>query len=429
MMHLQERQCSSALLLNEWIELSNCETSIQHAVVSVVFTKDHNGDWRYLLGHCELVSNGSLDSVEVVYPSFSFVKREILNFSLSGFLAALEGEGFIISENFPPLKKADSSQINWMRGLIPSHATKSEFPVLKYSVRLGSELSFYESPLIGFDLPYVDSVSQHIKNFLELEHFHGNSDGQKGEFSIKINNYSARINFDGQFLSFDANVYAHLVGKNSSSQLINLSEKQQLHMTVQDLSDSEIFLINRNNEILDYRSRSHWKYRLESGADKTTSRKLLALIEAGESQYLEFKKYIEVTKNRNQKSEELEKTVCAFSNAYGGQLLIGVNDEGNVDGVNDFLVQHYNCAIEEAVPLYVKGINKRLSENLKNNQCYDISHLVIGDKYIIVVDVERSEELNYGVTQEWAYVRVGATSRKMRSAESRPENRKLPLEF
>ncbi len=121
--------------------------------------------------------------------------------------------------------------------------------------------------------------------------------------------------------------------------------------------------------------------------------------------------------------------MCAFSNAYGGQLLIGVNDEGNIDGLNDFLVQHYNCAIEEAVPLYVKGINKRLSENLKNNQCYDVSHLVIGDKYIIVVDVERSEELNYGVTQEWAYVRVGATSRKMRSTESRPENRKLPLEF
>ena len=429
MMHLQERQCSSALLLNEWVELSNCETSIQRAVFSVVFTKDHNGDWRYLLGHCELVSNASIDSVEVIYPSFSFIKIEILNFSLSGFLAALEGEGFMISENFPPLRKADSSQINWMRGLIPSHATTSKFPVVKYVTKLENELSFHESPLIGFNLPYIDSVNQHIKNFLELDHFHGSSDGQKGEFAIKINNYSACINFDAQLLSFKANVYACLVGKNSSGQSINISEKDQLNITVQDLSDSEIFLINRNNEILDFRSKSHWKYRLDSSVDKTTSKKLLTLIEAGEGQYLEFKKYIEVTKNRNQKSEELEKTVCAFSNASGGQLLIGVNDEGNIDGVNDFLVQHYNCAIEEAVLLYVKGINKRLSENLKNNQCYDVSHFVIGDKYIIVVDVDRSEELNYGVTQEWAYVRIGATSRKMRSAESRPETKKLPFEF
>lgn len=428
-MHLQERQCSSDLLLNEWVELNNCETSTQHAVFSVVFTKDHNGDWRYLLGHCELASNVSIDSVEIIYPSFAFIKIEILNFSLSEFLVALIGEGFKISENFPPLRKADLSQINWMRGLIPSHATKSAFPIVKYATKLEGELSFHESSLIGFELPYVDSVSQYIKNFLELDHFHGNSDGQKGEFAIKINNYLAHINFDAQLLSFKANIEACIVGRNSTGQSINISEKATLNMTVQELSESEIFLINKNNEILDYRSKSHWKYRLGSPADKATSGKLLALIEAGEGQYLEFKKYIEVTKNKNPKAEEIEKTVCAFSNAYGGQLLIGVNDEGNIDGVNDFMVQHYNCAVEEAITFYIKEINKRLSENLKNNQCYDISHFVIGDRYIVIVNVDRSEELNYGVAHEWAYVRVGATSRKMRSAESRPAINKTPFGF
>lgn len=429
MMQLQERQLSSSSLLNECAGLGDYEAPNQCAVLSVVFAKDNNGNWRYLLGQCELISEMAIDPTEIIYPSFAFIKRKILNFSLSEFLATLVGEGFTISENFPSLKKSDALSINWMKELIPSHATKNEFPVVRYTTTLENGVSFQDNPLIAFELPYVESAREYVKKFLHMDNFHGSSDSRIGEFSIEISDYSARINFNAGTLSFKANVEACIVGRKSSGQPINLSEKDKLNMKIKELSESDVFLINRNNEILDYRSKSHWKYRLESSVDKTTSKKLLTLIDAGEGQYLEFKKYIEVTKSRNQKAEELEKAVCAFSNAYGGRLLIGVSDDGNVDGVNESLALHYSCTIEDAVAFYVKDIYKRLSETLKNNQCFDVSYCLIGDKYIIVVDVERSGELNYGVTHEWAYVRVGATSRKMRSAESRPETNKTSFEF
>lgn len=254
-----------------------------------------------------------------------------------------------------------------------------------------------------------------------MDGFHGISDSRKGEFSIEISDHSARINFNEDSLSFKANVEACIVGKNSSGQSINLSEKDQLNLTIKELSESEIFLINRNNEILDYRSKSHWKHRLDSGVDKTTSKKLLTFIEAGEGQYLEFKKYIDVTTSKNSKAEDIEKAVCAFSNAFGGKLLLGVSDDGNIDGVDEAVSKQYECNLAKAVEKYIFDIKKRLSEILKNNQCYEISSVKIGDKTLVCLDVSRSSELNHCVNHDWAFVRVGATSRKMRSAEERPK--------
>lgn len=420
-MQLQERQLGSSSLLNEYAGLGDYETRDQCAVLSVVFAKDNSGNWRYLLGHCELISETSIAPAEIVYPSFSFVRRKILNFSLSEFLAALISEGFMISENFPPLKKADALSINWMRGLIPSHATKNEFPVVRYTTTLENGLSFQDNPLIAFDLPYVESAREYIKIFLHMDSFHGSSDSRIGEFSIEISDYSARINFNAGTLSFKANVEACIVGRNSSGQPINLSEKDHLNMTILELSESDVFLINKNNEILDYRSKSHWRYRLEGNIDTSISEKLLVLTEAGEGQYLEFKKYIDVTTSRNSKAEDIEKAVCAFSNSFGGKLLLGVSDDGNIDGIDEAVSKQYQCNLSEAVEKYIFDIKKRLSEILKNNQCYGISSIKIGDKTLVYLDVSRSGELNYCVNHDWAFVRVGATSRKMRSAEERPK--------
>lgn len=61
---------------------------------------------------------------------------------------------------------------------------------------------------------------------------------------------------------------------------------------------------------------------------------LKALIQQGESETLEFKQSFD---------KEAIETVCAFANAKGGQILIGVTDEGALKGVqvSDETIQQY----------------------------------------------------------------------------------------
>ena len=56
------------------------------------------------------------------------------------------------------------------------------------------------------------------------------------------------------------------------------------------------------------------------------SNDLVALVNQGEGQRLEFKKKVDYP-------EKVVKEVIAFANSDGGNLLIGVDDDGNISGV------------------------------------------------------------------------------------------------
>ena len=56
-----------------------------------------------------------------------------------------------------------------------------------------------------------------------------------------------------------------------------------------------------------------------------TEAELLELIEGGEGRGLEFKRGLP-------RDERLARTLCAFANTRGGLLLVGVNDDGSLEG-------------------------------------------------------------------------------------------------
>ncbi len=74
---------------------------------------------------------------------------------------------------------------------------------------------------------------------------------------------------------------------------------------------------------------------------------LLALIDQGEGITVEFKKC------QNEVSSDVYPTVCSFSNRFGGHIFMGVNDAGEIIGVNK------NC---------VKDMRKNFSNMLSNPQ-------------------------------------------------------------
>jgi hypothetical protein len=89
--------------------------------------------------------------------------------------------------------------------------------------------------------------------------------------------------------------------------------------------------------------------------------KLLSLIRKMESKELEFKQTLSMDIKTQQKekwiSDSAIKTVAAFLNTQGGDLLIGVNDEGEIVGVNNEIEKFHKSNTDKYL-LYFKDLLK-----------------------------------------------------------------------
>lgn len=146
------------------------------------------------------------------------------------------------------------------------------------------------------------------------------------------------------------------------------------------------------------------------------------LIEQGENNKLEFKSSLRWDWKTNSLNKFLEivinKTLSAFLNSHGGVLLIGVDDKGNVlglekdyltlrrqdgDGFIQFLVQVMNNRIGKEYSQYI-------SAHIKNVQ----------EKDVCVIDVKPSETpvfIKYDNKEEF-YIRASATSQPLNIREA-----------
>lgn len=114
---------------------------------------------------------------------------------------------------------------------------------------------------------------------------------------------------------------------------------------------------------------------------------LLRLIKEGESERVEFKRSI---------SGDINREVCALANADGGYILVGVDDEGNIAG----------CDVRKALDILANSIQSIVPPpKIRTHK------LSLGDKNILVVEVEKSASLcSVGGV---AYIRIGTGIRPL----------------
>jgi hypothetical protein len=395
------------------------ENALKKAVITAVFTNNSSDKWRYLIGKCEFSNNN--DDIEEIYSDAVFVRKCICNFDLEQFLISLDGDGYQISDNAPPLAKSEDKDIFWSEEIVPSHVTITKHPERKYSADITRHTNFSDGILLGYNFGFHPSAREYVKEFMGLDIYHGQSHGANGEFSIYIPDHRGRIVLDEEKVSIDSRLGdVCLVGDIHNIGRIRLTKEATAVVNNANLSESELWLLTNENKILDFRSVIEWQYRItETNDEEVKSKQILSLIERGEGHETEFKPYIDLTDRKNPKANEIEKTVCALPNARGGYLLIGVDDDGCITGIDDKAKVHYKTCIDAALEAYKKDIKKRLQDRLRYNQCFDISHIRIGDRHVLVVLVMRTEKPNYFVNNDLAYIRKGATSAKMKSSDER----------
>lgn len=379
-----------------------------------------NDKWLLLLGVISIGGKLGRDGYKQChyrYDQYEFICKSIRKIEMASLVSEIEKNSKLPVHGLPELAVRDSS-LSWTEALVPSHMAEAGFPVKRYSTRLCSDVHCDDRKLIAYDMPYFSSAFSLVKEFLGLEVFHGNSDGRKGELLIDIPDRRGRLVVSDKGVCFHSNSPGDLVvrGEIDGSQVFLDSPEIWYDRYHDESQDIDLWLVDKEGEIVDYRSSSEWEYPYGARLSGSDTRNYLDFISAGESEHCEFKVYIDLIE-LGQKAGELEKTVCAFSNHEGGNLFIGVDDEIRILGVNEKCRQAYKCDVGEAVRMYQRDVEKRLRESLAKNQCFDVSIIEHGGCYILVVSVRKSSGLNYILSSKDSYIRRGASCTKMTPLE------------
>ena len=163
---------------------------------------------------------------------------------------------------------------------------------------------------------------------------------------------------------------------------------------------------------LDYRRRLV-RISRDEGHSGDSEDRLRELVAGGEGEKLEFKSTLRWNLKSNKPGREIElawlKTVVAFMNSAGGTLLVGVHDDGSVEGIDtdgfrneDKYLLHFNNLINKHIGL---EFARYLSFGLRR----------LGESRIFVVDCRKSKEPAFLKVdeEEQFYVRIGPASRKL----------------
>ena len=134
------------------------------------------------------------------------------------------------------------------------------------------------------------------------------------------------------------------------------------------------------------------------------------MISAGETSTLELKSTLRINLKTGKPDKAIElawlKSVAAFMNSEGGTLLIGVNDEGGIEGIEaDGFENHDKCR------LHVKNlINQHIGAEF--SRYIDCDLQLIDGKTIVVITCEKAADpvfLKVGKNEDF-FIRSGPSS-------------------
>ncbi|WP_428239607.1 AlbA family DNA-binding domain-containing protein [Gynuella sp.] len=409
---------SESKITDRVAKLINLDEEVS-AIFRGVFTKA-NDSWSMLMGFIIVNDDSRKSAIEAChyqYSEYQFICQPITGLDLAKLISNVGKNANTLIPGLPELGKRES-HLNWTESLIPSHAHQEEFPVRQFSARVCSDAHCHDTKLVAHGMPFHPSAFDLTKTFLGLDKFHGSSDARKGELCICIPDRRGHLVLSEGDIRFHGDMHVELsvVGAIDGTQVNLANPKDQFDFDSKKALDMELWLVGKDNEIIDYCSSTEWEFRFGIQSDGTDLEKLFSIISNGESEHCEFKAYINLV-NTDTKAVELEKTVCALSNHQGGKVFIGVDDETNIIGINEQCQKSYKCHLNEAIKYYRQDIEKRLRESLLKNQCFSCLSIEHNKLFVLVIDVHKANGLNYLLATKEAYIRRGASSPKMTPTE------------
>jgi hypothetical protein len=151
----------------------------------------------------------------------------------------------------------------------------------------------------------------------------------------------------------------------------------------------------------------------EGMAKESSGSSLLRMISAGENSTQEFKSTLRTNLKTDKPDKAIElawlKSVTAFMNSEGGTLLVGINDESDIEGIEaDGFENQDKCR------LHVKNlINQHIGAEFSRH--IDCNLQIVNGKTIVVITCEKATDpvfLKVGKNEDF-FIRSGPSSIKL----------------
>lgn len=146
------------------------------------------------------------------------------------------------------------------------------------------------------------------------------------------------------------------------------------------------------------------------------------IINKGENDKIEFKSSLRWDYRQNKVNKELEhvitKTISAFLNTEGGMLFIGVDDEGNILG----LEKDYQALSKNNRDGFVLALTNLINQNLGKNmhRLLQVNIIGINKNDVCIVSIDKSDKpvfLNKKGNEEF-FIRASASSQPLSMSEA-----------
>lgn len=161
-------------------------------------------------------------------------------------------------------------------------------------------------------------------------------------------------------------------------------------------------------------------YNRPRSLDTEPETQLDAALASGEAQSVEFKPYIRLSP-REPKADELLETVCAFANAAGGTMFVGVSDHAEPVGIEVDLRRAYGerCSADPDClrDAYVNDLKRLFNEGLVPAVIPEFKWHELAHRWVLATVVPASDVFVSLIATGELYRRVGATNRKLRPAD------------
>jgi predicted HTH transcriptional regulator len=138
----------------------------------------------------------------------------------------------------------------------------------------------------------------------------------------------------------------------------------------------------------------------------------------GETKTVEFKETLRLNLHTKEKDENLEKAVLknivAFLNTEGGYLLIGINDDGKIVGVEDEIKKLFKNKSDK----YKLHLNNLIRDRIGKDffQYIDYKLVKVEDLNVLMIKCKRSKKACYLNGNDF-YVRTNPSANKLDGPE------------
>lgn len=384
------------------------------AILRGVYLKTPEG-WKNALTKIVLMKKGIQKEPEdkLEYDNIVFIKKVIKFEDFKVLIENLSSEKVLKFDEYPCVQTGYVDKRNypsndffdWPGKLLTIECEKPNIPSNR--------------PLLGYSKPLFLDAYHAIEKWMDFPVFHGSSDARLGAVLIFFPEYRARINSikynDGKLsVKADFNIpkfddicckaVIKTVTGEEFQESVNFEDEEVEFFIGSPPVNTCIYLITPKDKILDFYEETPFRHtgkkRLIANEEDNKDSDIRTLIMAGENDQIEFKETVKEDKTK----KDLVRTAVAFANTKGGKIIIGVNDNAEIIGINNELMTM-------TLPKLKEKYDNILRDNAKKALKYSMEFREIG-KTILIIQIEEGQSKPYSTKDNEIFIRIGATDRR-----------------